>query len=163
MFSLLWRRVFGLLIASAAFVLPDRAAAQDVRVTVITVMASDKAKFVDPKLNDLAKEVSNREPTLTGYRLGNTASKEINIGQKEVVDLIDKKVSADVMLVAKDDSKKRVTIEVKPPLVKTITYATCYDKFFPIITSYVSDSGERLIIGIMVKPVEKAGKQQAGP
>lgn len=158
MLSPLVRRICALSIVSAAIALPGRASAQDVRVTVIAVMASDKSKDVNPKLKDLAREVSNREPGLTEYQLGNTVSKEISIGQKEVVDLIEKKVSADVRLIAKDDSKKRVTIEVKPPLVKAITYSTCYDKFFPIITSYRSDSGERLIIAIMVKPIEKPAK-----
>jgi len=30
---------------------------------------------VDPKLKELAKEVSNREPALTGYRLGTIPAK----------------------------------------------------------------------------------------
>jgi hypothetical protein len=163
MFSPLARRAIALAVVSLTIVISGRAQAQDVRVTVITVMASDKTKFVDPKLNDLAKEVSNREPTLTGYRLGTTTSKEINIGQKEVVDLIEKTVTADVKLIAKNDSKKQVTIEVKPPLVKTVTYATNYEKFFPIITGYQANNGERLIIAIMVKPVEKAAKPATAP
>lgn len=124
-------------------------------MTIITVMATDKSADVDPKLKDLAREVRNREPTLTGYRLGKTGHRDINVGQKEAIRLFDDKdYSTDVKLLAKNDSRKRVTIEIKPPLVGAISYETCYDKFFPIVTRAVVD-GERLIIAIMVKPVEK--------
>jgi hypothetical protein len=142
--------------------IPALAPAQDVRVTIVTILASDRNQDVDSKLVEVKREVQKREPGLTGYRLGKTGHRDINVGQKEAIKLFDDKdYSTDVKLLAKNDSKKRVTIEVKPPQVGAITYETCYDKFFPIVTRSVVD-GERLIIGIMVKPVEKA-KPAVGP
>lgn len=134
--------------------------AQDVRVTVVAIMATDKNDHVDPKLKDVAKEVRKQEHSLTGFRIGPTISKEINVGQKEAISLFEEKgFAADVKLLAKDDTKKRATLEVKPPLVGAITYSTTYNKFFPIVTRAIVD-GERLIIAIMVKP---AGDKVAKP
>ena len=132
-------------------------------MTIITVLASDKSTNTDPELKDLAREVKNRVPTLTGYRLGKTGHRDINVGQKEAIKLFDDKdYSADVKLLAKNDSKQRVTLEIKPPMVGAISYETRYDKFFPIVTRAVVD-GEQLIIAIMVKPIEKSAKSPAAP
>ncbi|HEX4591619.1 MAG TPA: hypothetical protein VH120_16905 [Gemmataceae bacterium] len=151
-----------LLFGAAVLCLPTAVQAQDVRVTVVTVLATDKNTDVDPKLKDLKREVMSREPTLTGYRIGKTGHRDINVGQKQAIKLFDDKdYSTDVTLVAKDDTRKRVTIEVKAPLVGAIRYDTVYDKFFPIVTPAVVD-GERLIIAYMVKPAGKTGKP-AGP
>src|SRR5947209_2692249 len=123
-----------LLFATAAALIPGRGFAQDVRVTVVTIMATNRNTDVNAKLKDLVDEVKKRDPSLTGFRLGTTACKEINVGQKEVIRLIEDKAWTDIKLLAKNDSRERVTIEVKPPMVGAITYETCYGKFFPIIT-----------------------------
>jgi hypothetical protein len=141
----------------------DRACAQDVRVTVVTILASDKSDFVDPKLKDLAQEVKSREPNLKGYRLGKTAHRDISFNQKQAIRLFDDKdYSTDVTLIGKDDTGKRAEIEIKPPLIGAIRYQTAYDKFFPIVTRAVVD-GERLIIAYMVKPAEKKAGGPTGP
>jgi hypothetical protein len=151
------RLIVGTSILVAAAALPGSAIAQDVRVTVLTIMANDRNEVVDPKLKDVAREIRKQEPSLTGYRLGNTTCKKINVGQKEAIQLFgdeDKKgYSADVKLLAKDDTNKKVVIEFKPPTVGAITIGITYEKYFPIITRAVVD-GERLIIAIMVKPVK---------
>jgi len=148
-------------VLAAATLVPGHAFTQDVRVTVIAILASDRSTEIDPKLKEVAKEVQKREPSLTGFRLEKTEVRNINIGQKESIALFAKEGHAtDVKLIAKDDSKKKVTIEVKPPMIGAITYATVYDKFFPIVTRAVIN-GERLIVAVMVKPAstEKAAKQ----
>jgi hypothetical protein len=153
-------RMFAALIVTVAAILPGQVSAQDVRVTVITIMA-DKSNTVDSKLTEVAREVKKVEPGLTGFRLGKTGHRDITVGQKEAIKLFDDKdYTTDIRLVAKDDSKKRATIEIKPPLAGAITYETTYDKFFPIVTRAVVD-GERVIIGYMVKPAEKS--KPAGP
>jgi hypothetical protein len=140
-----------------------RARAQDVRVTVVTILASDKSDFIDPKLKDLAHEVKSREPNLTGYRLGKTAHRDISFNQKQAIKLFDDKdFSTDVTLIGKDDTSKRVEIEIKPPMIGAIRYEVAYEKFFPIVTRAVVD-GERLIIAYMVKPADKRSKTPTDP
>jgi hypothetical protein len=139
-----------------AVAVPQVASAQDVRVTVVTILASDRNQASDSKLTDVAREIQKREPTLTYCRIGRTGHRDINVGQKEAIKLFDDQdYSTDVKLLAKNDSKKRATIEIKPPMVGAISYETCYDKFFPIVTRAVVN-GERLIIAVMVKPAEKS-------
>ena len=141
-------------LVAAVFAIPGHTFAEDVRVTVIAIMASDRNTDVDPKLKEVAKEVQKREPSLTSFRLEKTEVRNINVGQKESIALFaNNGHSTDVKLVAKDDSKKKVTVEVKPPMIGAITYATVYDKFFPIVTRAVVN-GERLIVAVMVKPAK---------
>jgi hypothetical protein len=150
--------IFGLAFFAAA---PARA--QDVRVTVVTILASEKSDYVDPKLKDLAHEVKSREPSLTGYRLGKTGYRDMSLGQKQAIKLFDDKdYSTDVTVLRKDDSKKWFELEVKPPLVGAIRYEVACDKFFPIVTRALVD-GERLIIAYMVKPAEKKQNSPTGP
>lgn len=158
MFPRSFRRAAGLFLLTAAAVVPSAARAQDVRVTVVTILATDKNTFVDPKLKDLAHNVKSREPSLTGFRIGKTGHRDINVGQKEAIKLFDDKdYSADIKLLGKDDTDKRATLELKPPTVGAITYKTAYDKYFPIVTR-AEVNGERLIIAVMVKPAEKPVK-----
>jgi hypothetical protein len=141
----------------AVWVWADPPAAGDgIRVTIVAITASNKHDKVDPRLKSLASEVRKQhDPALTGYKLGETVSKPVAVGQKENFKLVDD-ASADITVLQKDDSNQRIRLAVKAPLVGEITYSTCYDKFFPIITRYETRTDrERLIVAIMVR---QAGK-----
>jgi hypothetical protein len=126
------------------------ARADDAKVTIVAIMASANHQDVDPKLQQIAAEVKKHEQSLTGFKILNSQFKSVNVGQKEKFDLINDQ-SADVTVVAKHEDNKRIRLTVKPPTVGEITYSICYDKFFPIVTRYMS-ANERLIIAIMVQP-----------
>lgn len=128
--------------------------ADDVRVTVVAIAASDRNTNVDPKLAEVAREVKKHDSSLSGFRIANTAVKEFNVGQKQSFPLADD-AKVDITITAKDDSKQRVKLAVKAPAVGEIVYQTGYDKFFPIVTRQLTTAGERLIVAIMVKPVTK--------
>src|SRR3954447_22025135 len=49
-------------------------AEEPVKVTVVAVLASDKHTRIDPKLQDLAREVQKKDPTLTGFKVGRVTS-----------------------------------------------------------------------------------------
>jgi hypothetical protein len=158
------------LIALVAVVIPavwvwaDPPAANDaIRVTIVAITASDKHNTVDPRLKNLAHEVRKQhDQALTGYKLGETVSKPVAVGQKENFKLVDD-ASADITVLQKDDTNNRIRLAVKAPLVGEITYSTCYDKFFPIITRYQTRSDrERLIVAIMVRQA-KDGKEVKEP
>jgi hypothetical protein len=153
-----FRRLASLLVLSAglaglAAAEPTRA--EDVRVTIVAITASDRNQTVDPKLKDIAREVQKRDASLTGFKLDRTTRKAVNVGQKESFALVDA-ATADITVLQKDDSRQRVRLAVKLPLVGEFTYLTCYDKFFPVVTRYLTaNDRERLIVAIMVKPVAK--------
>jgi hypothetical protein len=152
------RRVCALVVLTAALVglagaAPSRA--EDVQVTIVAITASDRNQNVNPKLKEIASEVKKRDASLTGYKLERTTSKAVNVGQKESFALVDG-ATADITVLQKDDSRQRVRLALKAPLVGEITYSTCYDKFFPVVTRYLTTNDrERLIVAVMVKPVAK--------
>lgn len=149
----------------AVWVWADPPAANDaIRVTIVAITASDKHNNVDPRLKSLAHEVRKQhDQALTGYKLGETVSKPVAVGQKENFKLVDEQ-SADITVLQKDDTSQRIRLAVKAPLVGEITYSTCYDKFFPIITRYRTNANqERLIVAIMVRQAGKDAKEVKEP
>jgi len=147
------RRHFTIWIALAvvsAAALPVRA--DDIRVTVVAVLASDRHKNIDPKLAGLANEVRQRDSGLTGFKLERTTSKVVALNQKEAFPLVTD-VTADVTILSRDEKEKKIRLTVKAPYAGEITYTTVYDKYFPVLTRYQTDKDkERLILAIMVKP-----------
>ncbi|HTK77699.1 MAG TPA: hypothetical protein VL371_20705 [Gemmataceae bacterium] len=161
----------GSLLALVAVVIPavwvwaDPPAANDaIRVTIVAITASDKHTNIDPRLKNLAREVRKQhDQALTGYKLGETVSKPVAVGQKENFKLVDD-ASADITVLQKDDTNQRIRLAVKLPFVGEITYSTCYEKFFPIITRYTTRTNqERLIVAIMVRQSGKDGKDAKEP
>src|SRR5690349_3973744 len=158
----LLRRASAMLVLSAAFAglaAAEPSRADDVRVTIVAVKASDRSHDVNAKLKELAREVQKRDPSLTGYSIAQTTCKAVNVGQKESFKLIGDDVTADITVLQKDDSRQRVRLAVKAPLVGEVTYLTSYDNFSPIATRYLTPNDrERLIVAIMVRPVAKEKK-----
>jgi len=148
--------VLGLTLAAiAAAAAGGPAQSDDVRVTIAAIMASSQHQTVDPKLRDFAREVQKREPSLSGYKVGQTDSRSLPVGQKESFKVVDD-ATTDITVLGKDDTGERVRLAVKAPLVGEITYLTCYGKFVPIVTRYLTKNDrERLIVAVMVKPAAK--------
>ena len=132
--------------------------AEDARVTIVTILASTTHQEINDKLKNLAAEVKKHDPSLTGFKLHDTAIKALNVGQKESFNLI-ADASADVTVLEKYEAKQRVKLLVKPPLVGEITYTIGYNKFFPIVTRFMSGN-DRLIIAIMVQPPKDKDKDK---
>lgn len=125
------------------------AAAQDVRVTVVAILASDRHQNVDSKLQALAAEIKKRDDRLTGFKIDRTTSKPLAIGQKDTFQLISD-LTADVTLVQRDEKDNKVRLTVKAPHVGEITYSTSYGKYFPIMTRYQTEKEkEWLILAVM--------------
>jgi len=122
-----------------------------VRVTVVVVLASSENKTVDPKLKELAAEVQKRDKKLTGFKVAETAAKSVAVGESARFDLVEKQ-ELTVKVEKSKDEKGRVGMTVKPPDFGAIKYTCTCDKYFPIVTSYKTKSGETLIILVMSKP-----------
>lgn len=127
---------------------------EEIKVTVLAVLATDRNTTVDPRVKCIAEEVRKLEPTLTGYRLARTTCKPLGVGRKESFPLVDDE-TATVSLHHGPDKDHWVGLTVKPPLVGEITYVTICGKFFPIVTRYQTRDRERLILAVMVRPCPK--------
>lgn len=141
----------------AAFLLVLCPADEQVKVTVVVVLAtSDNAK-VDPKLADLAKEVQKRDPKLTGFKLVATEAKSVAVGGTHTFDLTDKQ-TLKVKVERQKDDEGRISLTIKPPGLDNITYGCTCDKFFPVVTPHRTKAGEVLIVAVMAKPCAGAKK-----
>jgi hypothetical protein len=143
-----------LVLVAACFAFSATASAQEVRVTVMAIHATDRNKDVEDDLKDIAEKVQKAEPKLTGFRKGRMTSLTMSPGAKESFELVDDE-TATVTLV-EITKKEKVKLTVKPPAIGAITYTTTPDKFFPIVTRYETKNKERLIVAIMVEQ----GKQK---
>ncbi|WP_162657626.1 hypothetical protein [Tuwongella immobilis] len=84
-------------------------------------------------------------------------ARSIPIGDQSVFPLVEK---AELLVVveAAVSEDRRVNLSITPPQMKAITYTCRCGKFFPILTRHQTESGERLIIGIMGEPCLKGQK-----
>jgi hypothetical protein len=139
---------------------PLRAGDDNVRVTVVVILATDQNKNVDPKLECIAKEVRNIDPKLTGFRLGPTSCKSLAVGAEYKFPLLED-LEAPVVVRHGADKDERVSLRIKPPKLGEITYTSACGKFFPIMTEYVTKDKERLIIAIMVRPCKGDKKRSS--
>ena len=129
-------------------------AADEIDVKVLAILASEHHTTVDPKLTEFAKQVQRKEPSLTGFKLDNSSGDTLKLGQTKKFP-----VSGDEVVevtVNKDRNEKgRITLTIKPPGLKQITYACVCDKFFSIATEHYEGKGKdraQLFIAIQASP-----------
>jgi hypothetical protein len=134
------------------------ALAEEFRVTVVSILASDRHKSVDPKLTAIADEFRKRDATLTGWRIERTTAESMPLGQKKSFPLVDG-VVAEVVVASHDAKDNKLKVTVRSPHAGEITYTTVPDKFFPILTRYQTEQNkERLVYAVMVRPVPAKDK-----
>jgi len=132
--------------------LPARA--ENVQVTVLAVLASDKDNVVAEKISEIADAVRSKHKQLTHFTLHKTSQESVALGKSVTIKLVDK-VTMEVQVNEKPDSEGRITLTIKPPEMGELTYACGCGKYFPVITDYYTANKERLIIAVMAKPCFK--------
>ena len=124
---------------------------EPVRVTVVVVYASAEKSDTDPRLADLAREIQKREPEYTHFKLVQTLQKSIPVGGTHIYALADKQ-TLKVTVERARDKHDRICLSIEPPGLGGITYTCVCNKFLPVITPYLTNSGQRMILAIMAKP-----------
>jgi len=151
-----WRCCFPLvLLAGLALPTPARAG-DEVTISVIAILATDKDKVIEPKIECIAKEVKKLEEaqSLTGFRIGREIRTAITVNCKEKIELVDGQVMH-VLITRKPDKDNWVQLKITPPLAGPVTYECICGKFFPILTRYQTDSKQRLILAVRIQPCGK--------
>jgi hypothetical protein len=146
------RKVLFALAALAALLAPAPARAGDeVRVSVVAILATGDSTKVDPLVEAIAREVRKKYPALTGFRPGRMTTLPVPVGKEKTFPLDDDQAAV-VAVEHGPDKNDRVRLKVKPPQLNDITYTTCCGKYFPIVTPYHTRANqERLILAIMVE------------
>jgi len=150
---------FAALAASAVYLLGEPPLAADdvppmreVNVSVVAILASEQDGKIDPRLEDVAREIQRRHPQLKSFRMGTITSKKVPVrGEAQSFDLVaDQK--ADITVLKTADKNNRVQLKITPPTLGEITYTTTCGKFFPFVTRYQTSNRESLIIAVRVQP-----------
>jgi hypothetical protein len=137
------------LLALLATGTPARAA-DDVHISVVSVLATTKNDKVDDRVECIAEQMKKRDPKLTGFKVDRMVCKDVTVGDKDCFEVIDgQKVC--VTVEKKCDKDGRVCLKVEPPTLGAITYTTCCDKFLPLVTRYKTKDGDVLIIAVRVR------------
>lgn len=129
---------------------PAARAADDVHVSVVSILASTKSDKVDERVACIAEQMKKKDPKLTGFKVDRMTCKYVTVGDKDCFEVIDgQKVC--VTVEKKCDKDGRVCVKVEPPTLGAITYTTCCDKFLPLVTRYKTKDGDVLIIAVRVQ------------
>jgi hypothetical protein len=138
-----------MLVASAP--MPAACDDEEVKVSVVAILATDRDSKVDKDLECVAKEVRKKDPKLTGVRLGHVTCKSIAVGKKSKFELVEGQMAA-VTVDHGADKENKVQLKVKAPLLGEITYQTCCGKFLPVMTPYKTKDGDVLFVLVRVQP-----------
>lgn len=160
------RRAFALLAVACGLTLPMGGRADDpkkhnekdapVRVTVVVILATTENNVVDKKLTDLAAEVQKRSPELVGFKLHETVQQSVAVGDSHTFDLLEKQ-TLQVTIDKPKDRTGRVGLTVTPPGGEAVSYTCACGKFFPLVTTYKTKEGKKLILAVGAKPCTGLG------
>lgn len=123
----------------------------NVRVCVLTILATEKDATVADKLDCIAREVRKKSPKLTGFRLAKMSCQALTVG-KAVDFHLPEDVVASIIVEKPADADNRVQLKVRPPKMADITYLTGCGKFLPILTPITTKDGDVMIIAVRVTP-----------
>ena len=143
---------------AALLCLPAAASGGDddnVRISVVAILATDQNDKIDPKLEGVAREVQKLDPKLTGFRVAKTTCKSLPVGGKDDFDLGGDQ-TMHVAVEQKGDEEGRFQMKITPPQMGDITYTTTCGKFFPVMTPFRNKNNELLIVAVRIQPC--AGK-----
>jgi hypothetical protein len=132
---------------------PLTARAQDIRVTVVAVLATTaKDAPVENELTAIADAVRKNFPDLVGFRSGRITTHSVTVGTEQSFPLVDDE-KATVSILKGMDKNQMIRVRVKPPQLSEVTMHCCCGKFVPFVTPYETKSKkERLILAVMVNP-----------
>jgi hypothetical protein len=122
-----------------------------VKVTVVTILATDKGNEVDRRLKGIADEIQKMNPQLKGFKLVSMASKSLGVDEKATFPLVEEQ-TVGVAIRHGADPNNQVGVAVTPPRQGEITFRSTCGKFLPFVTRYQTQGKERLIIAVRVQP-----------
>jgi hypothetical protein len=126
---------------------------EEVQVTVVSILATNKDNKVAKKLEELAERIQKDRPDLklTGFRIDRQSKETLIVNKSHEFEFIDKQ-KAVVTVRQGADADNKVRLKVKLQCGNEMCYKTCCGKFLPICTCYKTKNGDCLLIAVMVEP-----------
>lgn len=128
-----------------------------ITVVVYAILGTTRNKEIPEKLSEFAREAQKKDPKLTGFSIAHKQSLECSIGQPTDFKLVGNQKVTVTLNVDKDD-QDRVTLTIKAPGMKEMTYACVCDRYLPIATDHLTPEKDRLFIAISSKRCTVEGK-----
>lgn len=122
-----------------------------VKVTLVTILASEDGDAVDDRLTAIAEEIRKVNPNLKSFRLKEMTTRSLPADEPTMFPLVEDK-AAKVVVKHGADKDNRVGLSITPPGQGEIVYRTVCGKFLPIVTRYHTKAKERLILAVRVQP-----------
>lgn len=129
-----------------------------VKVTVVVILASERCPFIDPLLKNVANEIQNADPSLTGFRLISMTQRTLTVDKKSLFPCVED-CTVEVVIHQCPDKADKVCLAVTAPLQGEIVYRCVCGKFLPIITRY--QTRERIPPAYMALAVAHLGGANA--
>jgi hypothetical protein len=126
----------------------------EIEVNVLSILASEHLKEVEPKLTEFAKQARKKDSSLTGFRLDRATSEKLKLGETKKFPVAGDQV-VEVTINKERNEKGRIVLTIKPPKLAQITYECVCDKYFSMATQHYEGKGkerEQLFIAVMAKP-----------
>jgi len=126
----------------------------EIEVKVLSILASELSKKVEPKLSEFAKQAQKKDASLTGFRLDRATSEKLKLGETKKFPVAGDEV-VEVTINKERNEKGRIVLTIKPPKLAQITYECVCDKYFSMATQHYEGKGkdrEQLFIAVMAKP-----------
>ena len=125
-----------------------------VNVTLVVVLATEDGDFIDKRLTEFAKEVREKYPNFKSFKLKTMTKRSLAPDEKATFKLVED-VTAQIVVKHGADKNNKVSLSVTAPEQGEIVYRTVCGKYLPIVTRYQTQSNERLMLAIEVKPCKE--------
>lgn len=151
-----WRWAVAILVGVAivSTAAPVRADDDEVKVTIVGILASSRHKDIDKRLVAVAPELKKKDSTWTGFKIERIICETIKVGGKCTVDIMDD-YKVTIVVKQRDPDTGCVSLLVKPDGLGELVYKCCCGKFLPYLTPHVTKDKDRLVIAIMSKTCKK--------
>jgi hypothetical protein len=129
-----------------------------IRVAVVVIAASTTNNTVQKKLEAIAPVVQKSEPTLVGFQIVDELSQRVKVGDTGTFQLgggEELKVRVDRGRSSKDGT---LGLTVYPPGSGEIAYSCTSGKYVPFVTDVTTKTGEKILVAVMAKPVDRRKK-----
>jgi hypothetical protein len=113
----------------------DKQPEAKVKVTIVVILASDRCRFVDRQLNEVATEVQKLDPSLTGFKLVSMTVQSLPVNEKTSFACVEG-CTIDVVVHQCADKMNKVCLALTAPLQGEILCRCVCGKFLPIMTRY---------------------------
>jgi hypothetical protein len=130
------------------------ARAENIQVTVLAIVATDRDTKIDHEVKCIAELVRKKHPSLTGFSLVRTTCKSIPVGGQDTFPLLPGQ-DATICITSGVGKDNKASLTVKGPGRDEMMCSVICGKCLPLKTTHVTKDGGLLFLAILIRPCNK--------